>query len=144
MKTAELVALEKLIKDRMGLPENYLRDRSRKRELSTARQMFFAIAYELRLGTYGEIGKYANRDHSTALYGHKNVLGISRFDKDLRDNMSVIMSKMPKAALTLKDQLHILISSLTDAETVKIMQFINIAINYDTSNKIAAHGHANT
>ncbi len=48
-------------------------DRSRRRELSDARHIYSFICYYQKLGTYHEIGKAINRDHSTIVYSFRTT-----------------------------------------------------------------------
>ena len=66
-------------------------DKCRKREIVTARQMYFYFADTLTNASLSTIGQHiGNFHHSTVIHGRNNIIALSQFDKTTARQMSEI------------------------------------------------------
>ena len=67
-----------------GLTENQIFSRSRQREITSARQIFFYFVRNTLGTTYQEIGNTYNYDHATIIYSIKTVENLLSYDKEYK------------------------------------------------------------
>jgi hypothetical protein len=70
------IELDKILTElvlKTGITEYEVRSKSREREITEVRQMYFKRAREITNITLYKIGKFIGRDHATVFYGIKQV-----------------------------------------------------------------------
>lgn len=75
----------------LGIPVMKLSEKTRKREVVTARQISMYISKIYTKLTHEEIGKRFCRDHSDVTYALKNVVALMTFDDQYRDTVNYLM-----------------------------------------------------
>lgn len=78
-------SLEKLVCEYLHFKPDQLQLKTRNRTIVEGRQILHHIAYKRHLGSLSEIGiRYGNKNHSTVLSSHRNVINLLESDKEFK------------------------------------------------------------
>ena len=87
--------IEKVVCDYFNLDVKEIHTKSRKREIAQARQVAMYLARKFTKKSLAAIGaQIGNRDHATVLHACKTVENLMETDKEIRQSLSSIESKL--------------------------------------------------
>ena len=88
-------AIEQILRDQFGMDIKFLKIRSRKREIVYIRYAIAAILRRHTVGSFSEIGKYLNLDHSTIIYAEKQCnIAKQGYNRELMHNYSTFKDQL--------------------------------------------------
>ncbi|MDY0082004.1 MAG: chromosomal replication initiator protein DnaA [Ignavibacteriaceae bacterium] len=87
--------ISKIICTQLNIPENKIREKTRKKEIVLARQLAMYFAKELTKSSLKTIGlHFGGRDHSTVIHACNNVEQMRNSDVSMRDLIDSIRNKL--------------------------------------------------
>lgn len=87
--------ISKVICSQLNIPENKIREKTRKKEIVLARQLAMYFAKELTKNSLKTIGlHFGGRDHSTVIHACNNVEQMHKSDVSMRDLIDSIRNKL--------------------------------------------------
>jgi len=93
--TLTIESITKVVCEHLGVAENKIRDKTRKKEIVLARQIAMFLAKELTLSSLKTIGlHFGGRDHSTVIHACNSIEDYKRKDISFRDIIDEIKNKV--------------------------------------------------
>ncbi|MBL1155057.1 MAG: chromosomal replication initiator protein DnaA [Chlorobi bacterium] len=87
--------ISKIICTQLNIPENKIREKTRKKEIVLARQLAMYFSKELTKNSLKTIGlHFGGRDHSTVIHACNNVEQMHKSDTSMRDLIDSIRNKL--------------------------------------------------
>lgn len=87
--------ISKVICSQLNIPENKIREKTRKKEIVLARQLAMYFAKELTKSSLKTIGlHFGGRDHSTVIHACNNIEQMHTSDASMRDLIDSIRNKL--------------------------------------------------
>ena len=96
--TLTIETITKVVCDHLGVAENKIRDKTRKKEIVLARQIAMFLAKELTLSSLKTIGlHFGGRDHSTVIHACNSIEDYKSRDSSLQSIIDDIRNKVELA-----------------------------------------------
>jgi len=96
--TLTIETITKIVCEHLGVAENKIRDKTRKKEIVLARQIAMYLAKELTLSSLKTIGlHFGGRDHSTVIHACNSIEDYKSKDSSFEDIVGEIKSKVELA-----------------------------------------------
>jgi chromosomal replication initiator protein len=87
--------ITKIVCEHLGVAENKMRDKTRKKEIALARQLAMYLAKELTLSSLKTIGlNFGGRDHSTVIHACKSIEALKVTDSSFNNVIDEIRDKI--------------------------------------------------
>jgi chromosomal replication initiator protein len=98
-KEITLDYIQRIVADHFEVPEDMLKDKTRKREVVMARQISMYLAKSLTNQSLKVIGDYfGGRDHSTVIYSCRAVQDLLDTDEEFQEQLQDIEKKIKLGA----------------------------------------------
>ena len=96
--TLTIETITKVVCDHLGIAENKIRDKTRKKEIVLARQVAMYLAKDLTLSSLKTIGlHFGGRDHSTVIHACNSIEDYKRKDPSFQNIVDEIKNKVELA-----------------------------------------------
>lgn len=96
--TLTIETITKVVCDHLGIAENKIRDKTRKKEIVLARQIAMYLAKDLTLSSLKTIGlHFGGRDHSTVIHACNSIEDYKRKDPSFQNIVDEIRNKVELA-----------------------------------------------
>lgn len=93
--TVSIETITKCVCDYLGVDENKIRDKTRKKEVVLARQLAMYLSNQLTKSSLKTIGlHFGGRDHSTVIHACKSIEESILLDKNLKETLDNIRNKI--------------------------------------------------
>lgn len=97
--TLTIESITKVVCEHLGVVENKIRDKTRKKEIVLARQIAMYLAKELTLSSLKTIGlHFGGRDHSTVIHACNSIEEMRMKDSNLNNVVNEIRNKVELAS----------------------------------------------
>ena len=94
-KHTTIEAITKIVCEHLGVAENKIRDKTRKKEIALARQMAMYLAKELTPFSLKTIGlHFGGRDHSTVIHAYKSIEDLKISDNSISNLLDELKDKI--------------------------------------------------
>ena len=96
-KSEKLENLKKVFCEYFEINSMFLKNKSQKQVEIYHRQLYHYMAYELKYGSYQDIGSFCNNNHATIMNSHSRIDGYLSYDKNVKNDLDNLMGKVKHA-----------------------------------------------